>query len=70
MAWKKYKDASFHPELKSNKKYCVKTCEDFECYARFTVYDGGQECDFISLNDNRPLLVTEFRLLNKNLDLQ
>ena len=69
MEWIEYKDASMHPELNSGQKYCVRTGDDDECYVKFVVYEGGEECNFISLNDSRPVGVVAFRRIDKSLDL-
>lgn len=68
--WIEYLDSCKHPELIAGKKYCVKTLDGCECYAKFVVYEGGQEVAFISLNDNQPITVCEFRLIDKETDLQ
>lgn len=69
MSWIEYKDASMHSELTVNAKYCVRTEDGNEFYAKFVVYEGGEECDFISLNDNRSIgRISAFRHLDKSLD--
>lgn len=64
-----YLDSSKHPELISGQKYCVKTADDSECYAKYVVYDGGHECNFIELNTMNPISIIAFRFLDKELDM-
>lgn len=70
--WTKYTDSTNHPELKAGKKYCVRTADGHECYAKFVVYDCGTEISFIDIghgSNGRGLDVVEFRELDKDLDL-
>ena len=67
--WIKYTDSSKHPELKAGRKFCVKTPEGIECYARFVIYNCGTEVDFLSLDNGRSIDAEYFRELDATLDL-
>jgi hypothetical protein len=67
--WIKYTDSVNHPELKHGKKYCIRDDDGAESYARFVVYEGGEEVDFLCLRTGRSVGLTKFRELNKETDL-
>ncbi len=69
--WIKYLDATLHKELMHGKRYCIKSGEgldDYEGYAKFNVYEGGEECGFICLHTKKPIRVAYFRKLVRDVD--
>lgn len=65
-----YKNRDEHQELVEGRIYCVKditNAEDFEYFAKFTVYEDG-EVAFIDPKELREVRFTHFRQLDRKLD--
>lgn len=61
MCWTKYVDSSQH-KLKPGQVYRVKTNDGYEMSARFWVYDGGFEVDFLLVQSGLAIDVAEIYL--------